>query len=62
MKGSIFVEQAFEEIDGAEEVVIEGEQEVDVVVIFVAVEAVGRLLRGLRVACIWLQLGQRKRK
>ncbi len=40
MKGSIFVEQAFEEIDGAEEVVIEGEQEVDVVVIFVAVEAV----------------------
>ncbi len=41
---SIFVEQACEEIDGAEEVVIESEQEVDVVVIFVAVEAVSEIV------------------
>ncbi len=44
MPGSIFVEPAFEPIDGRAEVLIEGEQEVDVVEVFVAVEAVSEIV------------------
>ena len=40
----MFVEKAFEESDGIAEGVIQGDQEVDVVDVFLAVEAVGEIV------------------
>ncbi len=53
----IFVEQAFEEVDGSEESIVEGEQDVDVVEVFVTVEAVSEIVSrvdgGLAFRCNW---------
>ena len=42
--GLVLVEQSFEESDGGEEVVVEGDQQVDIVEIFLAAEAVGEVV------------------
>ena len=42
--GLVFVEPAFEEGDGGGKVVVEGEQQVDVVEVFLAAEAVGQVV------------------
>ena len=42
--GFVFFEPAFEQGDGGEEVVVEFDQEVDVVEVFLAAEAVGEVV------------------
>ena len=55
------LEPTLQDGDGAEEVIAERPEQVDVVEVLFAREAVGRLLRGLTVARISPQPGQRKR-
>ncbi len=60
--GLIGVEPAFQEGDGRGKVLVEGEQQVNVVKVFLQQKQWARLLRGLTVARISPQPGQRKRK
>ena len=47
LMGLVLFEPAFEQGDGGAEVVAEGEEEVDVVEVFVAAEAVGEVVAGV---------------
>ena len=42
--GLVLVEEAFEEGDGGEEVIVEGDEQVDVVEVFLAAETVGEVV------------------
>ena len=58
----VLLQPAFEQGDGGAEVIVQGDKQVDVVEVLVAVEAVGEVVGGLTVARISPQRGQRKRK
>jgi hypothetical protein len=57
--GLVFVEPAFEEGDGGGKVVVEGEQQIDVVEVFLAGEAVGEVIAwvdgGAHFAAAWTE-------
>lgn len=59
LRSLVFVEPAFEEADGADEIVVEGEQQIDVVEVFLAAEAVGEVVArvdgGTHFAAAWAE-------